>query len=523
MDASICSVLGALLVVLVSALLTRVLFLLVWKPYSVSRWFRGQGVGGPGYRFFVGSMPEIRLMRAAGSEVVLDAGSHDFIPIVQPHYRKWVADYGKTFLYWFGALPTICVADIDLVKQVLAERTGLFPKNYKNANLEALLGKGLVLTNGEDWKRHRKVVHPAFNLEKLKAMSVVMADLAERMIQQWQSQIQQASSHQAEIELSSEFSELTSDVIAHTGFGSSYREGKEVFYAQRELQELAFSAALDIPAPDGLRKLKLPTSKRSLRVEKLDNKVRSMLMTIIEGRLADKDTKGYGNDLLGLMLEARALEQEGHQMLTTQEIVDECKTFFFAGQDTTSHLLTWTMFLLSRYPEWQQKLREEVLRECGDEVPNPDTVTKLKLVNMVLLESLRLYSPVVFIRRAAGSDLQLGSIRVPKGTLLSIPIALLHRDKDVWGHDADEFNPARFEHGVSKATPNHPNALLSFSQGPRACIGQNFAMLEARIGIAMILQRFSFELSPKYVHAPKEAITLMPRFGLPMILRNLHE
>ncbi|CAO2202933.1 unnamed protein product [Urochloa humidicola] len=523
MDASICSVLGALLVVLVSALLTRVLFLLVWKPYSVSRWFRGQGVGGPGYRLFVGSMPEIRKMRVAGSEVVLDAGSHDFIPIVQPQYRKWVADYGKTFLYWFGALPTICVADIDLVKQVLAERTGLFPKNYLNANLEALLGKGLVLTNGEDWKRHRKVVHPAFNLEKLKAMSVVMADLAERMMQQWQSQIQQASSHQAEIELSSEFSELTSDVIAHTGFGSSYREGKEVFYAQRELQELAFSAALDIPAPGGFRKFKLPTTKRSLRVEKLDNKVRSMLMTIIQGRLADKDTKGYGNDLLGLMLEARALEQEGHQMLTTQEIVDECKTFFFAGQDTTSHLLTWTMFLLSRYPEWQQKLREEVLRECGNEVPNPDTVTKLKLVNMVLLESLRLYSPVVFIRRAAGSDLQLGSIRVPKGTLLSVPIALLHRDKDVWGHDADEFNPARFEHGVSKAAPNHPNALLSFSQGPRACIGQNFAMLEARIGIAMILQRFSFELSPKYVHAPKETITLMPRFGLPMIMRNLHE
>jgi cytochrome P450 len=142
---------------------------------------------------------------------------------------------------------------------------------------------------------------------------------------------------------------------------------------------------------------------------------------------------------------------------------------------------------------------------------------------MVLLESLRLYSPVVLIRRGTGSDIQLGSLRVPKGTMLSIPIALLHRDKDVWGQDADQFNPARFEHGVSKAAANHPNALMSFSQGPRACIGQNFAMLEARIGIAMILQRFSFELSPKYVHAPKEAITLMPRFGLPIILRNLHD
>ena len=98
MAAFIGSVLGALLVVLLSTLLIRVLFLLVWKPFTVTRWFRGQGVGGPGYRFFVGSVPEIRRMKAAGSEVVLDAGSHDFIPIVQPQFRKWVADYG-TYLY----------------------------------------------------------------------------------------------------------------------------------------------------------------------------------------------------------------------------------------------------------------------------------------------------------------------------------------------------------------------------------------------------------------------------------------
>ncbi|KAL6850295.1 hypothetical protein ACP4OV_020922 [Aristida adscensionis] len=525
MDVSTAPVLAALLVVLVSALLIRAVVLLVWRPFAVTRWFRGQGVGGPGYSFFVGSMPEIKRMKAAGSAVVLDAGSHDFIPIVQPHFRKWITNYGKTFVYWFGAVPTVCVADMEVVKQVLAERTGLFPKNNMNANLEALLGKGLVLTNGDDWKRHRKVVHPAFNLDKLKEMTVVMVHCAQKMMQQWQSQIGQSSNHQAEVELSSEFSELTSDVISHTAFGSSYMEGKEVFLAQRELQELAFSASLNIPVPGHLRKWKLPTSSRDLRVRKLDSKVRSMLMAIIEGRLAEKDAKGgYGNDLLGLMLEARALEQDdGHQMLSTQEIVDECKTFFFAGQDTTSHLLTWTMFLLGRYPEWQEKLREEVLRECGDAVPNTDMVNKLKLVNMVLLETLRLYSPVVIIQRAAGSDLQLGGVRVPNGTMLSIPIATLHRDTDVWGPDAGEFNPARFEHGVSRAAPGHPNgnALLSFSQGPRACIGQNFAMLEARLAVAMILQRFSLALSPAYVHAPKEAITLMPRFGLPMVLRSL--
>ncbi|KAL5671851.1 hypothetical protein ACJX0J_016157, partial [Zea mays] len=379
MDAFMGSVLGALLAVLASTLLIGALFFLVWKPYVVTRWFRGQGIGGPSYRFLVGSLPEIKRMKAAGSKITLDVGSHDFVPIVQPQYRRWVSDYGKTFLYWFGAVPTICVAEVGLVKQVLAERTGLFPKDYMNDSMEVLLGKGLVLANGEDWKRHREVVHPAFKPDKLKTMSVVMADLVQRMMQQWRSQIQRASNHEAEIELSSEFSELTSDVIAHTAFGTSYKEGKEVFVAQKELQELTFSTWLDIPAPACLRKLKLPTSKSSRRVEELDKKVRSMLMAIIEGRLAARGTSGYGNDLLGLMLQARALEQEGHQMLTTEEIVDECKTFIFAGQDTTSHLLTWTMFLLSRYSEWQHRLREEVLRECGDAVPNPDTVTKLKL------------------------------------------------------------------------------------------------------------------------------------------------
>lgn len=139
---------------------------------------------------------------------------------------------------------------------------------------------------------------------------------------------------------------------------------------------------------------------------------------------------------------------------------------------------------------------------------------------MVLLESLRLYSPVVIIRRIAGSDIDLGNLKIPKGTVLSIPIAKIHRDRDVWGPDADEFNPARFKNGVSRAA-SYPNALLSFSQGPRGCIGQTFAMLESQIAIAMILQRFEFRLSPSYVHAPMEAITLRPRFGLPVVLRNL--
>ena len=243
-------------------------------------------------------------------------------------------------------------------------------------------------------------------------------------------------------------------------------------------------------------------------------------MDIIKTRLASKDNAGYGNDLLGLMLEACAPEHGETPMLSMDEIIDECKTFFFAGHDTTSHLFTWASFLLSTHPEWQDRLREEVRRECGDEVPTGDALNKLKLVNMFLLETLRLYGPVSLIQRKTGSDLDLGGIRVPEGAILTIPIATIHRDKEVWGDDAGEFKPERFENGVTRAA-KYPNALLSFSSGPRSCIGQNFAMIEAKAVVAMILQRFALELSPKYVHAPMDVITLRPRHGLPMLLKCL--
>ncbi|KAF0906920.1 hypothetical protein E2562_013304 [Oryza meyeriana var. granulata] len=346
-------------------------------------------------------------------------------------------------------------------------------------------------------------------------MTVTMSECTLSMMSEWESEL--TNGGVMEIELSRRFEELTADVISCTAFGSSYMEGKQVFQAQRELQFLAFSTFLTIQIPGFSY---LPT-KKNLKTWSLDKKVRSMLMDIIKSRLVNKDTVGYGNDLLGLMLEACAPEHgESRPQLSMDEIIDECKTFFFAGHDTTSHLLTWTMFLLSTHPEWQEKLREEVAIECGDEVPTSNMLNKLKLVNMFLLETLRLYGPVSLIQRRVSTDIELDGIRVPEGTILSIPIAIIHRDKEVWGEDADEFRPERFENGVLTAA-KHPNVLLSFSSGPRSCIGQNFAMLEAKAIITMILQRFSFMLSPKYIHVPTSVITIRPKYGLPVILKSL--
>jgi PHYB activation tagged suppressor 1 len=294
--------------------------------------------------------------------------------------------YGKVFLSWTGYTPALCVADHDMVKQILANKTGLYNKPDPGPNILALLGNGLVFADGDQWTRHRSVVHPAFAMDKLKMMAKTMAECATEVVGAWEARAAAASGGVARVEnIGQQFVELTADVISHTAFGSSYREGKEVFVAQRELQYIAFASINKVRVP-GLEYL--PT-KTNVRRWQLTKKVRGTLMAIIRDRqAAAKDAKGYGNDLLGLMLEANASAgADGKRAaMSMDEIIDECKTFFFAGHDTTSHLLTWAVFLLGTHPEWQQKLREEVLRECGGTAASihGDALNKLKLVSTYL-------------------------------------------------------------------------------------------------------------------------------------------
>lgn len=139
---------------------------------------------------------------------------------------------------------------------------------------------------------------------------------------------------------------------------------------------------------------------------------------------------------------------------------------------------------------------------------------------MVLLEVLRLYNPTIAVLRTTTKDMKVGNLVIPKGTSVEIPVHKIHRSKEYWGEDADEFNPVRFEDGISKAA-KHPNAFLPFSVGPRACIGQSFAMLEVKVVLSLILQRFSWSLAPDYKHAPINYIAISPRYGMPILIQPL--
>lgn len=141
-------------------------------------------------------------------------------------------------------------------------------------------------------------------------------------------------------------------------------------------------------------------------------------------------------------------------------------------------------------------------------------------MTMVLNETLRLYPPATLMIRKTYKELKLGRFMIPKGAALSFPILAVHHNEKFWGPDANMFKPERFAEGASKAAV-HPNAFFPFSLGPRACVGQNFAMLEAKSVIAMILQRLSFSVSPAYKHAPIAVLTLQPQHGMQIIFKSI--
>ncbi|KAL5068942.1 hypothetical protein RYX36_019829 [Vicia faba] len=492
----------------------RVCVILFWRPYALTKHFRKQGVTGPPtYSCVHGSLHDIKTMMKDARKMIMDKHSHDITQRVLPHYHIWSSLYGERFLYWYGTQPRICITDVELAKEILSNKFGFYEKPKVRPSIITLIGDGLVLLSGVDWVKRRRILNPAFSMDKLKVMISRMAACTISMLDEWNRQLAIESKNKSlTIEMTEQFRELTSDIIAHTSFGSSFAHGREAFNAQTQLQHLIVASSSDVFIPGTQY---FPT-KSNLEIWKLGRKMKKSLQRIIESRLnSQSDSSSYGDDLLGIMMDTK---NDGPNKLNMNEIMEECKTFFFAGHETTSNLLVWTIFLLSLHKDWQEKLRQEVMEICGMEIPDSDMLSKLKMVNMVLLETLRLYCPVIELERMSLKDMKLGDLMIPRGTCLMIPVTMIHRSKEYWGEDSNEFNPMRFINGVSKAA-KHPNALLAFSVGPRNCIGQNFSMMEAKTVMALILQRFSWSLSPDYQHAPVNNLSLQPQHGLPIIIK----
>nr|XP_011460595.1 PREDICTED: cytochrome P450 72A15-like isoform X1 [Fragaria vesca subsp. vesca] len=525
-----------------------------WKPKMLERRLKQQGIRGTPYTPLIGDMKEfVRQIKEAWSKPM--SLNHQIVSRVDPFTLNTVQRYGmhplhvtsgyvlcvgillmkpifglcfetcagKISMCWVGTTPRLIIMDTEIVKEVLSNKLGHFHKPPLNPQI-LILTKGLSTLQGEKWVKHRRIINPAFHLEKLKGMIPVFAVSCSKMIEQWKEN--PFLQGRCEIDIWPELQKLTADVISRAAFGSTYAEGRKVFELQRELLTLTVEAMQTLYIP-GFRFI--PTKKNQRR-KKLHNEITSMLRNIVQNKInAMRAGESSVDDLLGLLLQSNgqtdlsenASSTRSNEMMTIEDVIEECKMFYLAGQETTSSLLTWTMIVLAMHPDWQEKAREEVLRVCGEKEPNFEAIGRLKIVNMILNEVLRLYPPAIASYQHAYKETKVGDIVVPAGVDLNLPTLLIHHDPELWGDDAVEFKPERFSEGVSKASKDQQQAFFPFGWGPRICIGQSMAMIEAKVALAMILQQFSFELSPSYTHAPYTLTILQPQHGAQVILHQL--
>ncbi|KAG6539029.1 cytochrome P450 734A6-like [Zingiber officinale] len=518
----------AVAVVALACMVLKLADFLWWRPKRVTEYFAKQGIRGPPYRFCFGCVREmVALAVEASAKPMIPQNSHNILPRVLSFYHHWKTTYGSIVLLWFGPRPRLTVADPELIREIFLSNTDAFERYESHPLVRQLEGEGLVALRGEKWAYHRKVLSPTFHAENLKLLLPFIGKTVLDMVEKLAGV---ASGEEVEIDVSEWFQTVTEDSITRIAFGQSYNDGKAVFRLQA--QQMAFAA-------ECFRKVFIPgyrflPTKMNTDSWKLEKEMKRSLERLIELRKkrSDEDEKGKrqeGNakDLLGLMIEASAGKQRASPQLsawmTVRDIVEECKTFFFAGKQTTSNLLTWTAVVLAMHPDWQERARAEVLRVCGsrsDELVSREELTKLNTLGMILYETLRLYPPAVATIRRAKVDVDLGHYRVPRGTELMIPIMAVHHDARLWGPDVAQFNPARFADGAARAA-THPAAFMPFGLGPRTCIGQNVALLEAKLTLAILLRRFAIRLSPSYVHAPTVLMLLYPQYGAPLLFRPL--
>ncbi|XP_074318148.1 cytochrome P450 72A397-like, partial [Silene latifolia] len=426
-----------------------------------------------------------------------------------------IQKYGENSFIWEGPTPTILVTKPELIREVLNKMYD-FQKTAPNP-LVTQVTNGLSRLEGHKWAQDRKLITPAFHMEKLKLLVPAFYQTFNDTIQEWENQTFKTGSQ--EIEMWSYLHNLAANAISRAAFGSSFQEGRRVFELLREYMLIIVRCFQSVYIP-GWRYLPTKTNKRATQILR---KIEAILKDMILRRQKSMHAgEKVNDDLLGHLLTSSI--GNGKQLnikLSIKEVIEECKLFYMAGQDTTSSLLAWTLILLSKHQDWQEQAQEEIVNTFGNNTPDFDGLSRLKKVNMILQEVLRLYPPVTALNRQVSRDITIDGKVLPTGVKIQIPVLLVHQDERLWGPDAKEFNPNRFSQGIIKATGGSI-CFFSFGWGPRICIGSNFAMMEVKMGLSIILQRFCLDLSSSYVHAPTTSRgTLRPQFGANLVLHRL--
>lgn len=404
--------------------------------------------------------------------------------------------------------PIIVANHPELIRHVMLDNAANYARDPVGKRiLEPGLGGGLLTSEGADWKRQRRLMAPIFQPRRLAGFAAIMTERAERLAERLLAQTAGQT-----VDMAEQMMLVTLDIIAQTMFGADVdTDVSAVGAAMDRYQHTVRPSIPDLLGlPRWVPRSNAAEGRRALAA--MDAIIRDLIR-----RRRDRAALGgdLGNDMLGLLL--AAFDDENGSGMSDTEVRDHMATFFLAGHETTATALAWTLYLLSHAPEVETRLHGELDAVLAGRAASYADYDKLVYTRMVIEEALRLYPPAHTTARVAQADDRFGDLAIPKGTNVVISPWLMHRHKLYWDNP-DVFDPERFS--PQRVAQRRRHVYLPFGVGPRICIGQGFAMIEAVLILATLTQRLRFRLLPETTVKAVAKITLRPSPGLPMTIER---
>ena len=410
-------------------------------------------------------------------------------------------EYGDVVWMRFLYVPAIFLYHPDDVEYVLVTN----PKNFiKSMSLRSnffqrLVGNGLLTSQGEEWKRARRLSQPAFHRERVASYGDVMVDYTKRLTSKWRAGETR--------DIHTDMMRLTLEIVVQCLFSADVSHDVDAVGAT--LKELVKPFASQATLKWILNN-RLPTPAH-LRFHRLAKKIDNVVYRIIAERRASGKDEG---DLLSMLLAAR--DEDGSQM-SDRQLRDEVMTLFLAGHETTALTLAWAWYLLGTHPEAERNFHAELDEVLGDRAPTAADLPRLKFTEQIAKESMRLYPPAYGLGREAIDDCEIGGYRVPAGTQVFMFQWATQRDPRFYDEPL-AFRPERWTEDFVERLPKY--AYFPFGGGPRVCIGASFAMMEIVLCLATIGQQFRLELVPDHPVSIFPAMSLRPKDGIKIVVKN---
>lgn len=396
----------------------------------------------------------------------------------------------------------------ELVERILKTEHEHFPKHHLLGDvMQPLLGESIFTTNGETWKRQRKMMDGAFVNKRLKMVFPLMSDAVARMVDRFY-----AYGEGVEIDIDVEMTHVTADIIFRTIMSHPLDAdaAKEIYEAFNEFQARVLKTML-------LISYRLPTFYQRWQSERAARRIRGLLAPIIRTRYdayVTGDQVDEHNDILASLLEAR--DEKTGEAFGYDELVDHVSMLFLAGHETSASALTWSLYLIASCPHTQKSLQDE-LADLGDRRLEFADLKELKVTRNVFREALRLYPPVGFFLREPSVPVCMRDKSVEPGDGLMVAPWLIHRHRTQW-KDPDTFRPERFDDPESKKSIQC--SYIPFGAGPRICIGAGFAQQESLLVLANLVRNFELSVAPGYVAEPVGRVTVRPKESVKLIAKH---